>query len=104
MLRVHGEVDMASAPELRRQLVGLVDAGRPHIVVDLELVEFMDSTGLGVLIGGVRRTRASGGDLRIVCTNDRLVSLFEITGLAAAYRLYADVASALDAPPSSADL
>ena len=61
VLAVQGEVDVYTAPQLREQLISLVDAGQRNIVVNLEGVEFLDSTGLGVLVGGLKRVRSAGG-------------------------------------------
>ena len=76
-----GEIDVATAPALRDQLTDLVEGGSTRLVVDLEDVDFIDSTGLGVLVGGVRRARAQEGDLRLVCTNTRILKVFQATGL-----------------------
>lgn len=76
-----GEIDVATAPALRDRLADLVEAGTVRVIVDLEDVGFIDSTGLGVLVGGVRRARAEEGDLRLVCTNPRILKVFEATGL-----------------------
>ena len=81
VLEVGGEVDVATAPRLREQLIALVNDERFRIVVDLEHVDFIDSTGLGVLIGALKRVRSHDGDLALVCTEPRILKVFEITGL-----------------------
>ncbi|MCB0978710.1 MAG: STAS domain-containing protein [Acidimicrobiales bacterium] len=81
VLRVGGEIDVATAPGLRQRLVALVGEGRYRIVVDMSQVDFIDSTGLGVLIGTLKRVRSHGGELHLVCDVDRVVRVFEITGL-----------------------
>jgi anti-sigma B factor antagonist len=93
-----GEIDVATAPELRDKLTELVDAGRTRVVVDLEDVDFIDSTGLGVLVGGVRRARGEGGDLRLVCTNSRILKVFEATGLDEIFTIGSTVDDAVAAP------
>ncbi len=66
VVAVGGEIDVYTAPKLREQLVDLVAAGSHHLIVDMEGVEFLDSTGLGVLVGGLKRVRAHDGSLRLV--------------------------------------
>lgn len=95
VLEVGGEVDMATAPRLREQLIKLVNAERYRIVVDLQGVDFIDSTGLGVLIGALKRVRSHDGDLALVCTEPRIVKVFEITGLNQVFRLMASVDAAV---------
>lgn len=92
-----GEIDVATAPALRDRLTDLVDGGATRIVVDLEDVDFIDSTGLGVLVGGVRRARAEDGDLRLVCTNSRILKVFEATGLHEVFTIGATVDDAVAA-------
>ena len=72
---------MATCPQLRQEIVGQISAGHTNLVIDLGGVEFIDSTGLGVLIGGLKRTRSHGGDLRVSRVGDRLEKMFELTGL-----------------------
>ena len=63
-------------------------------MVDLEKVEFLDSTGLGVLIGGMKRLRSTDGDLTLVCTQPRILRVFEITGLNRAFAIHDSVEQA----------
>ena len=90
-----GEVDIATAPKLREKLVELASQGAKQVVVDLDGVEFLDSTGLGVLIGGMKRLRGLEGDLTLVCTQPRILKVFEITGLNRAFTIYETVDAAL---------
>lgn len=94
---VAGEIDVYTAPKLREQLIDLVAAGAYHLVVDMEGVEFLDSTGLGVLVGGLKRVRAHEGTLRLVCTQDRILKIFRITGLTKVFPIHASVQEALTA-------
>jgi anti-sigma B factor antagonist len=87
VLSVSGEVDVYSAPRLREKLVELVTQGARQLVVDLEGVDFLDSTGLGVLVGGLKRVRSNGGDMTLVCTQPRILKVFEITGLTSVFHI-----------------
>lgn len=87
IVEVGGEVDVATAPRLREQLIALVNDQRYHLVVSLEAVDFIDSTGLGVLISGLKRVRTHGGRFSLVCTEPRILKVFEITGLLAVFNV-----------------
>ena len=95
VLAVQGEVDVYTAPRLREKLVELATQGKHHIVVDLEGVEFLDSTGLGVLVGGLKRLRSNDGDLVLVCTQHRILKVFEITGLTKVFSIHDSVDAAV---------
>ena len=97
VVQVTGEVDVYTAPKLREQLVSLVDAGRYDIVVDMDGVEFLDSTGLGVLVGGLKRVRTHDGSLRLVCSQERILKIFRITGLTKVFPIYDSVSEAVTA-------
>jgi anti-sigma B factor antagonist len=94
VLEVGGEVDLYTAPELRERLTALVEGGNRRIVVDLGRVEFLDSTGLGVLVGALRRLRGVDGELALVCAQERLLKIFRITGLDRVFTLYDSVDAA----------
>lgn len=94
VVAVRGEVDVASAPGLREAVIRLVSEGHSHLVIDLEAVDFIDSTGLGVLVGALKRVRVKGGELRLVCTNSRVLKVFDITGLDAVFPRFDSVEAA----------
>jgi anti-sigma B factor antagonist len=95
VLAVRGEVDVYTAPRLREKLVELVSQGKYKIVVNLEGVDFLDSTGLGVLVGGLKRLRSHDGDLTLVCTQPRILKVFEITGLTKVFAIFSSVDDAV---------
>lgn len=81
VVAVQGDLDLFTAPTVRNHFIDLIAAGHHHLVIDLDGVEFLDSTGIGVLVGVLRRARASGGSVRLVCTNGRIRWLLGITGV-----------------------
>ena len=93
---LEGEVDVYTAPQLKTQLVELIDDGCISIIVDLEKVAFIDSSGLGVLVGALRRARERDGAVRIVCTRDSVLKIFRITGLDKVFPIFSDAAEARD--------
>ena len=95
VIAVSGEIDVYTAPRLREALIGLVDAGNYRLIVDMEGVEFLDSTGLGVLVGGLKRVRAHDGGIDLVCTQGRILRIFRITGLSRVFDIYDSVDEAL---------
>jgi anti-sigma B factor antagonist len=101
VVEVGGEIDVYTAPKLRERLVSLVESGTYELIVDMESVEFLDSTGLGVLVGGLKRVRAHDGWIDLVCTQSRILRIFRITGLNRVFSIYDTVAEAVaahDAP------
>jgi anti-sigma B factor antagonist len=93
-LTLSGEIDVYTAPQLKNELVQAVESGCVDIVVDLESVGFIDSSGLGVLVGGLRRVKERGGTLRLVCTRDPILKIFRITGLDKVFPVFATVSEA----------
>jgi anti-sigma B factor antagonist len=92
-----GEVDFGTAPRLRELLISQAMEGNTQVVVDLRGVEFLDSTGLGVLVGALKRYRTLGGDLHLVISTSRIRSVFELTGLTTAFPIHDTVGSAVEA-------
>ncbi len=97
VLKIAGEVDVFTAPKLREQVVDLAAKGVVHLVADLSAVEFLDSTGLGVLVGGLKRLRTHEGSLALVMTTDRISRIFKITGLTAVFASHGSVQEAIAA-------
>ena len=81
VVSVKGEVDLYTAPSLKERVADLVSAGRSRLAVDLSGVEFMDSTGLGVLIGGLKRCKEAGGSLALIAPREPVTKVLAITGL-----------------------
>ncbi len=92
---VTGEVDVYTAPQLRAALDAHIAAGHSRLVVDLDNVDFLDSTGLGVLVGRLKLVRNKSGWLRIVCSNERILRVFRITGLDKVFAIHTSVDAAL---------
>ncbi|MFC6285092.1 STAS domain-containing protein [Nocardioides sp. GCM10027113] len=91
-----GRLTMASARQLRELLGSLVDQGTKRIVVDMEGTTFLDSSGLGALISGLKSARQAGGDLRIVRPTPAVVTVFELTNLDKVLRPRPSVEEAFD--------
>ena len=96
VINVEGEIDVYTAPKLREKLIDLVNKGKFHLLVDMEKVEFLDSTGLGVLVGGLKRVRAHDGSLELVCTQERILKIFRITGLTKVFGIHTTIQEAQD--------
>ena len=96
LIRLQGEVDVYTAPKLKSTLVDLVDKGNFKIVVNLEQVDFMDSSGLGVLVGGLKRVRSHEGAIALVCTQENILKIFRITGLVKVFPIFEEEGRAVD--------
>ncbi len=97
VLAVRGEVDVATAPQLRERLNAFAEPGNVTIVVDLTDVSFVDSTALGVLVSGAKRLRKGGGDLKLVVTEPHIAKVLSITGLNEVFEVFATAGEAVSA-------
>jgi anti-sigma B factor antagonist len=97
VVEVKGEIDVYTAPKLREKLIELVSEGSYNVVVNLEGVDFLDSTGLGVLVGALKRVKAHDGSLSLVCTQDKILKIFKITGLTKVFPIHPSVEEAAGA-------
>jgi anti-sigma B factor antagonist len=85
VVTVRGEIDVASAPQLRGHLHHVCVEGAPRVAVDLRDVTFLDSSALGVLVGALRRCRENKTEFQLLVTSPRLLKIFEITGLTSVF-------------------
>ena len=95
VLALRGELDVNGGPRLRDALVEAIGDGGRRIIVDLEGVDFIDSAGLGVLVGGLKRARMHGDDLVLVATGRSVLKVLEITGLTRVFDIHTTRAAAL---------
>ena len=88
VIALAGEVDLYTAPEFKQQLLEVIGEGAKNVVVDFSDTTFIDSTTLGVLVGGVKRLRTNDGQLSLVCSDRNITKIFEITGLDRVFTIY----------------
>ncbi|MDM7489498.1 MULTISPECIES: STAS domain-containing protein [Rhodococcus] len=96
VIRPEGRLNMVAAPRLREQLHGLVDGGSARLVVDLAATEFVDSSGLGALVSGLKAARQAGGDLRLAAPTAQVRSVLSLTSLDRVLRAYDSAEDAFD--------
>ena len=96
VIRLSGRLTMVNAAALRSTVTEALDAGRRRLVLDLSGCEFMDSSGLGAVIGGLKTARQAGGDLRIAALTPQVATVLQLTNLDRVLRPYDSVAEALD--------
>jgi anti-sigma B factor antagonist len=95
VVSVSGEIHLSTAPRFRQRLDAVIEDGDGTLVLDLGAVEFIDSTGLSVLLNALRLVTQRHGHMAIVCTNPTVLRLFEITSLDATFEIFADRGTAI---------
>ena len=88
VLDLSGEVDAYTSARFREALLDLVDNGSASVIISMENVEYIDSSGLGALVGGLKRVSERSGKIVLVCNNPQIRKVFEITGLEKVFPLY----------------
>jgi anti-sigma B factor antagonist len=81
VVELGGQIDLYSAPEFKQRTLEVIGRGKKQVVIDLSRVSFMDSTGLSVLVGALKRLRRMNGSLTVVAPDEGIRRLFEMTGL-----------------------
>ncbi len=95
VLRLSGRLDLLSAGEAKQQMTAAVEGGHRRLIVDLGDVSFVDSSGLGALVGGLKAARTAGGDLRIARPSQQTRSILKLTMLERVLRPYETIEEAL---------
>ncbi len=88
VISLAGEVDLYTAPEFKQQLLEVIGQGGKQVIVDFTNTTFIDSTTLGVLVGGVKRLRTNEGQLSLICSDRNITKIFEITGLDRVFTIF----------------
>src|SRR5437016_4480797 len=101
IISLAGEVDLYTAPEFKQKLLDVIGQGAKQVVVDFTDTTFIDSTTLGVLVGGVKRLRTNDGQLSLICSDRNITKIFEITGLDRVFTIYPTRSEALEQISSS---
>ena len=94
IIRVEGRLNMVTAPALRATVAAAIQAGQNRLVVDLAQTSFMDSSGLGALIGALKSTREAGGDLRIAGAGEQVLMVLRLSNIDRILKPYAEPESA----------
>jgi len=93
---VSGELDAYTAPELRDALDELIEQAKCWIIADLTELTYLDSTGLGILVGTAKKCRQAGGDLAVACARRNLLRIFQISGTQEILNVVSDVEAATE--------
>lgn len=97
LVTVHGDIDVYSSPKVKDALYEIIDAAAYKIVINLEDIRYIDSTGLGVLIGALKKVKGSEGNITVVCSNPQIKKVFTITGLVKIFGIYPNNDEAVNA-------
>ena len=97
IIELSGEVDAYTCSAFRDAMIEVIEQGHPNIVVSMANVEYIDSSGLGTLVGGLKRASEHNGKIAIVCSSHQIRKVFEITGLEKVFPVFDDESQAAEA-------
>lgn len=97
ILDLVGEVDAYTAGRFREIMLKVIEEGHKNIVISMKSVEYIDSSGLGALVGGLKRVSEKNGKIVIICDNQQVKKVFEITGLEKVFQIFASESEAIEA-------
>ena len=93
---LEGEIDLSTSPVFKETVYRVIESGKKDVVIDLNGLEFMDSTGLGVLVAALKKTSMEGGSIRLICNKRSILKVFTITGLDKVFSIYDNLQRCLD--------
>jgi anti-sigma B factor antagonist len=97
IVELQGEIDLSTSAIFKETVYKVIESGKKDIVINLSGLEFMDSTGLGVLVAALKKTSMEGGSIRLVCNKRSIKKVFIITGLDKVFSIYDNLQRCLDA-------
>ncbi len=96
VVELEGEIDLSTAAVFKETVYKVIESGHTDVVIDLNGLEFMDSTGLGVLVAALKKTRTEGGGIKLICSKRNILKVFTITGLDKVFSIYDNLQRCLD--------
>ena len=97
VIDLSGELDAYTCSMFRDAIIDVIEQGHPSVVVNMSEVEYIDSSGLGTLVGGLKRSSEKGGKIAVVCSANQICKVFEITGLEKVFPIFKDETDAAHA-------
>ncbi|NPV59054.1 MAG: STAS domain-containing protein [Actinobacteria bacterium] len=96
VITLEGEIDLSTSAEFKEAVYETIESGKKDIIIDLNGLEFMDSTGLGVVVAALKKTRMEGGTIRLICNKRNILKVFTVTGLDKVFSIYDNLQRCLD--------
>ncbi len=96
VIDVQGEIDVYTSPRVKETINELIEKEHYNLIINLEEVRYIDSTGLGVLIGALKKVREHNGSINLICTNPQIKKIFNITGLVKIFGIFKNVEEAVN--------